>query len=129
MMLSVQKRVLDHLLHPRTLQRISDSRLYGNDYELTQMLDQLTGAIFDADMRGSVNSIRQNLQVEYVQRLVSMWRGKKSRRVSNLARSAVFAQLEKLAKQLSGKRRGNAATKVHRRHLQFLVDRALSVNV
>jgi hypothetical protein len=49
--------------------------------------------------------------------------------VSNLARSAVFAQLEKLAKELSGKRRGNAATKAHRRHLQFLIDRALSVNV
>ncbi|HBK11987.1 MAG TPA: hypothetical protein DDZ32_04025, partial [Gammaproteobacteria bacterium] len=115
--------------HPRTLQRISDSRLYGNDYELTQMLDQLTGAIFDADMRGSVNSIRQNLQVEYLQRLVSIWRGKKAQSVSNLARSAVFAELEKLAKELSGKRRGDAATKAHRRHLLFLVDRALSVNV
>lgn len=129
MMLSVQKRILEHLLHPRTLQRISDSRLYGNDYELTQMLDQLTGAIFDADMRGSVNSIRQNLQVEYVQRLVSIWRGKKAQSVSNLARSAVFSELEKLAKELSGKRRGDAATKAHRRHLLFLVDRALSVNV
>ena len=129
MMLSVQKRILDHLLHPRTLQRISDSRLYGNDYELTQMFDDLTGAIFDADMRGSVNSIRQNLQIEYLERLVSIWRGNKSKNISHLARTAVFAQLEKLAKQLSAKRRGNAATKAHRRHLQFVVERALSVNV
>ena len=129
MMLSVQKRILDHLLHPRTLQRISDSQLYGNDYELTQMLDELTGAIFDADMRGSVNSVRQNLQVEYVERLVSIWRGKRSKNVSHLARSAVFAQLEQLAKQLNAKRRANAGTKAHRRHLQFIVERALSVNV
>ena len=35
------------------------------------MLDQLTGA-YDADMRGSSNSIRQNLQVEYLQRLPHM---------------------------------------------------------
>ena len=129
MMLSVQKRILDHLLHPRTLQRISDSQLYGNDYELTQMLDELTGAIFDADMRGSVNSVRQNLQVEYVERLVSIWRGKKSKSVSHLARSAVFAQLQQLAKQMNTKRRSNAGTKAHRRHLQFIVERALSVNV
>ena len=129
MMLSVQKRILDHLLHPRTLQRVSDSRLYGNDYELTQMLNDLTGAIFEADKRGSVNSIRQNLQVEYLKRLVSIWRGNKSSKVSHLARSAVLAQLEKLARQLGGKRRADAATKAHRRHLQFLVDRALSVNV
>ena len=129
MMLSVQKRILDHLLHPRTLQRISDSRLYGNDYELTQMLNDLTGAIFEADKRGTVNSIRQNLQVEYLKRLVSIWRGNKSSKVPHLARSAVLAQLEKLARQLGGKRRADAATKAHRRHLQFLVDRALSVNV
>ena len=129
MMLSVQKRILDHLLHPRTLQRVSDSRLYGNDYELTQMLNDLTGAIFEADKRGTVNSIRQNLQVEYLKRLVSIWRGNKSSKVSHLARSAVLAQLEKLARQLGGKRRADAATKAHRRHLQFLVDRALSVNV
>jgi len=129
MMLSVQKRILDHLLHPRTLQRVSDSRLYGNDYELTQMLNDLTGAIFEADKRGTVNSIRQNLQVEYLKRLVSIWRGNKSSKVPHLARSAVLAQLEKLARQLGGKRRADAATKAHRRHLQFLVDRALSVNV
>jgi hypothetical protein len=129
MMLSVQKRILDHLLHPRTLQRISDSRLYGNDYELTQMLNDLTGAVFDADKRGSVNSIRQNLQVEYLKRLVSIWRGNRSSKVSHLARSAVLAQLEKIARQLGGKRRADAATKAHRRHLQFIVDRALSVNV
>ena len=129
MMLSVQKRILDHLLHPRTLQRVSDSRLYGNDYELTQMLNDLTGAIFEADKRGTVNSIRQNLQVEYLKRLVSIWRGNKSSKVPHLARSAVLAQLEKLARQLGGKRRADAATKAHRRHLQFLVDRALSVDV
>ena len=104
MMLSVQKRILDHLLHPRTLQRVSDSRLYGNDYELTQMLNDLTGASFEADKRGTANSIRQNLQVEYLKRLVSIWRGNRSSKVSHLARSALLAQLEKLARQLGGKR-------------------------
>jgi hypothetical protein len=128
MMLSVQTRVLDHLLHPRTLQRISDSQLYGNDYALNQMFDDLSGAVFDADMRGDVNSARQNLQIEYTQRLASIWQGKKAKNFSHLARSSALAQLERLAKRLKNKRRGDAATKAHTRHLLFIVERSLSVN-
>ena len=128
MILTVQKRVLDHLLHPRTLQRISDSQLYGNDYVLSEMLDDLSSAIFDADMRGSVNSSRQNLQVEYVERLAAIWQGKAAKNFSHLARSAVLAQLQQLAKRLKSKRRGDAATKAHTSHLLFIVERSLSVN-
>ena len=97
MILTVQKRVLDHLLHPRTLQRIGDSQLYGNDYVLSEMLDDLSSAIFDADMRGSVNGSRQNLQVEDW-RLAAIWQGKAAKNFSHLARSAVLAQLQQLAK-------------------------------
>ena len=128
MMLSVQTRVLDHLLHTRTLQRISDSQLYGNDYALNQMFDDLSSAVFDADMRGDVNSARQNLQIEYTQRLASIWQGKKAKNFSHLARSSALAQLERLAKRLKNKRRGDAATKAHTRHLLFIVERSLSVN-
>ncbi len=129
MMLSVQKRVLDHLLHPQTLQRINDSQLYGNSYALEQMLGDLTDAVFDADMRGNVNSSRQNLQIEYTQRLAAIWQGKDAKRFSHVARSAVLAQLEGIEKRLKAKRRGNAATKAHTRHLLFIVERSLSVNV
>lgn len=128
MILTVQKRVLDHLLHPRTLQRISDSQLYGNDYILSEMLDDLSSAIFDADMRGNVNSSRQNLQIEYAERLAAIWQGKKAKSFSHLARSSALAQLQQLAKRLKSKRRGDAATKAHTSHLLFIVERSLSVN-
>ena len=55
-MLSIQSGVLAHLLHPRVMTRITDSRLYGNEYPLADMMEDLTGAIFDADRRGDVNT-------------------------------------------------------------------------
>ena len=61
--------VLTHLLSPRVQTRITDSRTYGNEYALNEMMSDLTSAIFDADVRGNVNSFRQNLQLEYVNRL------------------------------------------------------------
>ena len=60
-----QVRVLGHLLHPNTLNRISDSELYGNKYGLSEMMTDLNNAIFKADIAGSVNGFRQNLQVAY----------------------------------------------------------------
>ena len=37
--LSYQTRVLAHILHPNTLQRIIDSELYGNRYNLSRFYD------------------------------------------------------------------------------------------
>ena len=52
--------------------RITDSRLYGNQYPLAEVMSDLTSAIFDADASGNVNTFRQNLQMEYVNRLVAI---------------------------------------------------------
>ncbi|HEU4455954.1 MAG TPA: zinc-dependent metalloprotease, partial [Longimicrobium sp.] len=68
--LNVQRAVLEHVMHPVVLRRVSDSRLYGNDYPVVSVLDDLTDAVFADDARGSVNTFRQNLQAEYVRRLV-----------------------------------------------------------
>jgi hypothetical protein len=35
--LNVQTAVLTHILHPSTLQRMVDSKLYGNQYEIGEM--------------------------------------------------------------------------------------------
>jgi hypothetical protein len=64
--LNMQNSVLMHLLHPTTLQRLTDSKLYGNKYEIGEMFKDLTNAIFQADLATSVNSYRQNLQILYV---------------------------------------------------------------
>ena len=61
--LNIQKNILDHLLHPRVLARITDSRLYGNTYALPEFMDDLTAAIFDEDAASDVNTFRQNLQL------------------------------------------------------------------
>src|SRR5690625_5499420 len=49
MVLSSQRNVLNHLLHPNTLQRITNSRLYGNTYSVSEMMQDLTSGIFNAD--------------------------------------------------------------------------------
>ena len=45
-MLSIQSSLLSHLLSGWTLDRISDSRLYGNTYSTQEMMNDLTSAIF-----------------------------------------------------------------------------------
>lgn len=68
--LNIQNMVLQHILHPNTLQRMTDSKLYGgNKYELSEMFKDLSNAIFQADMNGDINTYRQNLQSLYVQYL------------------------------------------------------------
>ena len=54
-----QTRVLSHLLHPNTLQRIIDSELYGNQYKLTEFMTDLNDAIFKADINSNINTFRQ----------------------------------------------------------------------
>ena len=59
-------------MHPRVLQRITDATEYGNTYRLDEYMDDLTDAIFKADLRSSVNTVRQQLQIEYVKRLITV---------------------------------------------------------
>ena len=70
--LAVQNSVLDHLLHPVVLQRMTDSSLYGNEYSAAEMLADLTDAVFGGDLRGNPNAFRRNLQVAYLERLTSI---------------------------------------------------------
>ena len=69
LILSVQDRVLDHILSPWTLYRISDTQLYGNDYSVNEVINDLTQAIFTGDQNNEVSSVRRNLQTAYVRRL------------------------------------------------------------
>lgn len=70
--LNIQRGVLAHLLHPTVTKRITDSRHYGNEYPLADMMNDLTDGIFAADLNGNVNIFRQNLQSEYVTHLGSI---------------------------------------------------------
>jgi hypothetical protein len=124
--LDLQKSALDHFLHPRVMARITDSRLYGNEYSLASMMTDLTDAIFAADMRGDVDTFRQNLQTEYLQRLIAAVEDDDA--YDYAARSMALYQIRGLERQLRRKRGGNVETQAHTQNLIFLIDRILDTN-
>ncbi|MCH7573489.1 MAG: zinc-dependent metalloprotease [Candidatus Marinimicrobia bacterium] len=119
--LGVQKRVLDHLMHANTLERVTDTQLYGNEYPVGELLSDLSVAIFKADVRGNVNSYRQNLQIEYVQRLIDILKGDSYDYVS---RSAALQEIARL-RRLVDRKSGNAQSQAHRLHLAYIIDQGL----
>lgn len=118
-----QAVVLDRLVHANTLQRLTDSRLYGNQYSVASMLIDLTDAVFAADQTSSVNTLRQMLQVAYINKLASLMKPESG--VDSVARAAALYQLQQTLTWLSKKRRGNDETKAHTNHLVFLIESAL----
>ena len=121
--LAMQKAVFDHLLHPVVLKRLQDSRLYGNEYTPAMMLNDLTEAVFAADAKGNVNSYRQNLQREYVNRLSAMLKNT-GNSDQHSAQALARYQLSEISERLrtSG---NNTETKAHKDMLKFLIKQAL----
>ena len=120
--LSVQRNVLGHLLHPRVMTRITDSRLYGNEYELSDMMGDLTDGIFDEDLRGDVNTFRQNLQTEYVSTLIDIV---ESSEHDYPSKSMALYQIRNIERILSNKRRGNVETRAHTGNILYMIQKAL----
>ncbi|MEP1488456.1 MAG: zinc-dependent metalloprotease [Algibacter sp.] len=121
--LGIQKNILSHLLHPNTLQRITDSELYGNAYKLSAFMSDLNAAIFKADIYGNINSFRQNLQLEYTNTLIDMLTGKQSSRFTNNAKSMALYNLKSI--KTMANTTGNISSKAHKQHLRTLIDNAL----
>ena len=122
--LGYQTRVLSHLMHPNTLQRIMDSSLYGNQYELSAFMSDLDDAIFKVDIKGSVNTFRQNLQAVYVKRLIDMVTGKSSDRFKVPAKSLAVYHLNIIMKRTK-RSKGDVSSIAHRVHLNTLITNAL----
>ena len=123
--LSYQSRVLAHILHPNTLQRIIDSELYGNTYTLSEFMTDLNESIFMTDLKTDVNTFRQNLQAVYVTRLLEMVGGKSSDRFKIPAKSMAIYNLEKIHKMMQ-KPKGNTSSIAHRNHIKLLIQSALN---
>lgn len=120
---AIQADILAHVMHPRTLLRMTDSALYGNEYSVTEMMGDLTDAIFEDDSRSAVNSFRQQLQIYYVRGLVNML---DDNAYDFVARSNAFSNLKQISRDMA-RWRGDAATRAHRDHVKFLIDKALEV--
>ena len=119
---SAQIGVLRHILHPNTLQRISDSELYGNKYKLSEFMTDLNDAIFKADAGRSVNTYRQNLQIEYTKMLLGVITDE--RRYDNLSKSMALYNIKKIDR-IAASTAGNVSTRAHREHLKLLIETAL----
>lgn len=122
MILSMQQNVLNQLLHPAVLQRISDSALYGNQYSLTQFMRDLTNSIFVDARKASSQS--HNVQVEYVKRLIAIAGLDKPSAYDNLAKAAALLQLNSI---LSSKlpRGADDAAKAQKALVDLMITKAM----
>jgi len=119
--LSIQSSVLAHLLNGWTLDRMTDSSLYGNTYSVNQMLSDLTNSIFTEDVNTSVSTIRQNLQTLYLRRLITIVDDNSGYQMTNAAVYSSIRNIEKIAKRRSQ----DPETQAHRDFLLFLINSAL----
>ena len=122
--LGYQTSVLAHIMHPNTLQRLSNSELYGNKYKLSTFMTDLNNMMFKPDIYGSVNSFRQNLQAVYTTRLIGMVTGRASNRFSIAAKSMAIYNLKNI-KSWASNGTGDLATKAHKNHLKTLITNAM----
>lgn len=122
--LGYQTSILAHMMHPNTLQRISNSTLYGNKYELSTYMNDLNEMMFKPDVSGSINSFRQNLQAVYTKRLIAMITGRTSNRFSVASQSMAIYNLKNIKTWVSNNT-GDLATKAHKNHLKTLITNAM----
>lgn len=124
--LNAQRAVLDQLLNGTVMQRITDSKLYGNKYSLTSVLKDVTNGIFIEDLGASVSSIRQNLQEEYVSRLLNIIDAKSA--YAYTSKTAAFGEVKRIQDWMNTNSGGDQATQAHRAHLAFIIGKALEAS-
>lgn len=119
--LNIQKGVFAQVMHQNVLKRMSDAQLYGNQYSVTEFMKDMTDAIFKADAAGNVNSMRQYLQQEYVNKLISVMKGEA---YDYRAQSAALYNLKQI-KTMMAAGAGNTDTKAHREYIVFAINKAM----
>ncbi len=122
---SAQVNVLLHLLSPSVCQRMVDAELYGNRYSLAEMMSDLNDAIFLADSKTNITSMRQNLQIEYTQMLIAMAFGKFANMYSHQARSMAVYNL-KAIRAIAANGLGDRQTLAHKEMLKTMIDKAFN---
>ncbi|MGJ3233120.1 MAG: zinc-dependent metalloprotease [Oceanicaulis sp.] len=118
-----QMAIMAHLLHPNVLNRMGDAARYGGEYAPAAYLEDLTRIVYQADVRGEPNTYRQNLQVAYLQQLISI--ASPSSPYPPFAKSAALASINDVkgwvgpdwVPDLMGSREARA----HRAHLRTLI--------
>lgn len=115
---------LAHILHPTTLQRITNSRLYGNQYSVADVLTDLNNGIFASDLKTNVNVYRQYLQTSYVKALLNIV-DTKMPIYDDVARAAALNAVKKIKAQMATAVSTNEETKAHRANIVYLINSTL----
>lgn len=121
---AMQIGVLMHLLSEPVMQRLTDSKEYGNKYSVGEMLTDLTDAIFTADLGGNVNSHRQILQIDYVRFLIGISGLKGGSNYDVISQARATAQLQDINRKMKAAVAGDKDTKDHRAYIQELINKA-----
>jgi len=117
---------LAHILNPITLQRVNNTRLYGNEYGVVEIMSDLVKGIFDADINTNVNVYRRYVQISFVKGAASLLAP--TAPLDDVSKSATLYTLKKLRTKLAAAVSPNEDTKAHRAHLLFIIDKALKVD-
>ncbi len=117
---------LAHILNPITLQRVNNTRLYGNEYSVVDVMSDLVKGIFDADINANVNVYRRYIQISFVKGAVGLIAPNST--LDEVSKSAALYTLKKLRTKLAAAVSPNEDTKAHRAHLLFLIDKALKAD-
>lgn len=118
-----QNRLLNHLLHPNVLLRMTNSSLYGNEYKLPDYMIDLRKSIFQSDMYGDVSTVRQNLQITYINRLLSIV-GPKSR-YDNISKTTAHYNLNWLRNNININT-GDLASRQHKGYILHIINDELN---
>ncbi len=123
---NIQMNPIVHILHPVTLQRITNSRLYGNQYSVANVMSDLTKGIFAADISGKVNVYRQYLQTQYVKSLAAILTSPAAG-YDDVAKADALYTLKKIKTMLATAVSPDEDSKAHRTNLVYLIDDAITI--
>jgi hypothetical protein len=106
------------------MQRLNTTTLYGNTYSSADMLNDVNAMIFDEDLKTDVNLYRQNIQTEYVKKVIAILTGAM---YDNASKAAALNTLNEVKGKLKKATFNNEQTKAHRANLSFLIEKALVI--
>ena len=117
--LTYQNRLLNHLLHPKVLLRITNSQLYGNEYLLPNYMIDLRNSIFKEDFNSNISTVRQNLQITYIKRLIKIIDDKS--KYDNISQSTAHYNLLWIKNNINTNT-GNLSSRQHKDYILFLIN-------
>jgi hypothetical protein len=114
--LAIQANTLMFLFHPKVHQRIIDSEVYGNTYPLREVMQDLTAAIFSADIKSNISTVRQNLQIFYLKGLIMILEEGKVLGYPYISQANALQEIKNIEQTLK-----NNAISINQAHTNYLL--------